>query len=490
MKWQLGKVEDETIKAKAFSYVNEFEKKRQQIIDAIGDADRLNKMFEEIEDFFVRLTGKAATRKGGETYAGRTIVYEDCRRDMELTFGKQFFNDLTKPLTLLLTSARWFTYVAIEPFQKSIEQIYDRLVQKTGTKTIKFVYLWQYFLSIKNPLESTILPELHKRWEKIISIPEGQREIKIASDDIKKQVDQIFDAPYPGWQYGRTHSPDIMIAAENVEAINRGDYRFVLGEIHVGYNTINNWVFVSEYPSKESIRDYIDKDLPVPQVIMIPPKFYEDKTTRTNIACVPEKNYLLGTDIDFHRYGDIKVLPLAYLVAEKKNGEIFIRNLDGTFERDAISFFDIYLSSLICHLFNPFPIKRYRPRIVIDNMVVARESWQFHADEIECVNEKRNADRYLSIRRWADELGIPRFFFCKATGERKPFFVDLASPILIDIFAKVVRKTQRLKLSETEIVITEMLPRPDQTWLYDIDGNKYTSELRIVALDLRQKTNL
>jgi len=29
-----------------------------------------------------------------------------------------------------------------------------------------------------------------------------------------------------------------------------------------------------------------------------------------------------------------------------------------------------------------------------------------------------------------------------------------------------------------------MLPAPDQTWLPDAEGNRYTSELRMVAVDL------
>jgi hypothetical protein len=35
------------------------------------------------------------------------------------------------------------------------------------------------------------------------------------------------------------------------------------------------------------------------------------------------------------------------------------------------------------------------------------------------------------------------------------------------------------------IRFTEMLPTPDEAWLSDADGNRYVSELRLVALDDR-----
>jgi hypothetical protein len=33
-----------------------------------------------------------------------------------------------------------------------------------------------------------------------------------------------------------------------------------------------------------------------------------------------------------------------------------------------------------------------------------------------------------------------------------------------------------------------MLPRTDQTWLPDADGNTYTSEFRVVAVDLKARS--
>lgn len=46
------------------------------------------------------------------------------------------------------------------------------------------------------------------------------------------------------------------------------------------------------------------------------------------------------------------------------------------------------------------------------------------------------------------------------------------------------RPTAESGPASAPITLTEMLPAPDQTWLPDAEGRRYTGELRIVALDL------
>jgi hypothetical protein len=66
----------------------------------------------------------------------------------------------------------------------------------------------------------------------------------------------------------------------------------------------------------------------------------------------------------------------------------------------------------------------------------------------------------------------------------KPFYLDLDSPVYVDIFAKVIRQVSRQPDANGSITLTEMLPTPDQTWLPDAEGHHYTSELRMTAVDL------
>jgi hypothetical protein len=62
---------------------------------------------------------------------------------------------------------------------------------------------------------------------------------------------------------------------------------------------------------------------------------------------------------------------------------------------------------------------------------------------------------------------------------RKPCFLDLDSPVLLDLFIKLARAAA--KQCTGSLTITEMLPGLDQPWLVDRAGNRYTSELRFAA---------
>ena len=55
--------------------------------------------------------------------------------------------------------------------------------------------------------------------------------------------------------------------------------------------------------------------------------------------------------------------------------------------------------------------------------------------------------------------------------------------MLVDMFAKMVRQTVEDGAAGLMISVSEMIPRLDQTWLPDAEGQRYTSELRIVAVD-------
>jgi hypothetical protein len=78
---------------------------------------------------------------------------------------------------------------------------------------------------------------------------------------------------------------------------------------------------------------------------------------------------------------------------------------------------------------------------------------------------------------------MPRFVFVKAPLEPKPFYVDFCSPVYVNIMAKAMRRTTERAGEAARVRVTEMLPGIDQVWLPDRARNRYTSELRIVAVD-------
>jgi hypothetical protein len=70
----------------------------------------------------------------------------------------------------------------------------------------------------------------------------------------------------------------------------------------------------------------------------------------------------------------------------------------------------------------------------------------------------------------------------------KPFYIDFSSPIYVNILAKMIRRTAETG-QDAEFAITEMLPSHDEIWLPDSKGQRFTSEFRIVALDLQPESD-
>jgi hypothetical protein len=118
-------------------------------------------------------------------------------------------------------------------------------------------------------------------------------------------------------------------------------------------------------------------------------------------------------------------------------------------------------------------------------LVISRETWRFSAAELEFAFEKEDSQRFLGATRWARRTGLPRFVFFKAAGEVKPSYCDFHSPIYVRMMAKAIRRAAGLSPDQS-ITVTEMLPGPGEVWLPDREGNLYTSELRLVAVDLRR----
>jgi Lantibiotic dehydratase, C terminus. len=92
-------------------------------------------------------------------------------------------------------------------------------------------------------------------------------------------------------------------------------------------------------------------------------------------------------------------------------------------------------------------------------------------------------DRFLAVRRWARDHGLPRFVFVRTPVEVKPYYLDFDSVHYIENFVRASRRTLEQRSPDTVISVVEMLPEPDRLWLADAQGRRYTSELRIVAVD-------
>ena len=484
----LERVEDEEIRRPGIAALDAMDAGRREIIESAGQPERLDLAFARLETSFTELTGASATRNEGKTYAGRTVIYEDCRRDMDLAVGPEILRALGEPLSLLLTSARWFTYSASTIYRRLTRDIYTELSRKSGSRIVDGVSFWeraQKFLSGGGPRPADpLIPILQKRWANILKIPAGARQVQYSSEELRPAVMAAFKAPRPGWRAACYHSPDLMIAAKSVEAINRGDYQLVMGELHVGGNTFKPTCFMSQHPAPEELIAALDKDLPEPRLIPVTPKSWPNMTSRTQPMLISPKDYRFVISGDAHHNStNSRVVPIGSVFIEDTNEGLVLRSRDGKICMDIVEACAEAFTGQIIQRFHIIASESHTPRVTIDRVTVCRETWRFAPSELSFAFEKDEAARFLAARRFARAHDLPRFVFIKVPVEIKPFYVDFDSPIYVDILAKSIRRTKEKGAPDALVSVTEMHPRADETWLPDAEGNHYTSELRIVCVD-------
>lgn len=162
---------------------------------------------------------------------------------------------------------------------------------------------------------------------------------------------------------------------------------------------------------------------------------------------------------------------------------LIARTRDGRLRFNIVELMGEFLMTKVLHHFNIIGPSRYTPRISIDRLVICRELWRFAPTELAFAASESEAERFIGARRWAQTLNLPRFVFVKTPTEKKPFYVDFESVSAVELLAKAIRRAAAGQPQEASIAVTEMLPDPRQTWLLDHEGQRYTSELRIVAVD-------
>jgi hypothetical protein len=170
------------------------------------------------------------------------------------------------------------------------------------------------------------------------------------------------------------------------------------------------------------------------------------------------------------------VLAMADLVVEDSAAGLVVRTRDGRWSFDVIAFLEQSLATSMGDSFDLAPAWAHVPRITVDGLVLSRERWRFSPAALPFARLESSFDRFVGARRWAREHGLVRFCFVKIPEEPKPVYLDLASPTYVEIFSKLVRKASAISVSE-------MLPAGDESWLTDAHGKRYTSELRVTAVD-------
>ncbi|MFE0389609.1 lantibiotic dehydratase [Streptomyces bungoensis] len=480
----LERVPDDAARTRALDRLAVLERGRDAVRAAGTDAAALTAAIGAIEADFAALTDSEAQRaKGERTAPCRGLVYSDARRAATATAGAGLLAHL-EPLQLCLTAARWMTNRFADAVRVRLRTVYDRL-RATG-RPVDLGTLWLHTLPSPHPdagdLIDAVQAELRAKWARVLDLPPGVRRVRLTTADLAERVRREFDEPGDGWSLARYVSPDVLVIADDEIALARGDVRLVLGEMHCALNTMGASLFVHQHPDRDALLAETTRDFPGPRLLPMLPKELPLKwSTRSRPSLDrPEDHYVALVDQtgDPHRP---RTLLGADVTVEDRAGRLTAVLPDGT----GHDLLDVYANTLTQRVMDRFTLRpegAHTPRITVDRLIVARETWRLPVADVDFADEKAEAARFVRARHWQRRHELPRFVFVVSPTEPRPFYVDFDSPVYVTILAKAARRLAR-KDPDARLKVSEMLPTPEQAWLTDDEGRRYTSELRFVAVD-------
>lgn len=440
-----------------------------------------------LEEFVVQETGGQPHRRAGQTYAGRTTCHVEATRDLGVVVGQELLEAMGRPLGPLLHAARWLTHRTAAAYQEAFEAILADL--GADSVAVPFEEFWFAALAATYGPEKVIdgvLAEFSAAWDRILAAVGGpdSREVRLSHVQLEEFVTREFPDCLPGWTEAAVHSPDVQVCAPDVEAVNAGDYHLVLGEIHIGMPSFDTSFFMLGHPEPERLVEATRADFPGGRVLPLFPLDWPRNTPRNGRHFDGGNDVYLGfADAPCDAAPD-RVLPVTALtVTRRADGRAQVCGPDGICR----PLIEVMAGLIGVHLFDAWKITgggRRTPRVTVDTMVLARETWRFPAAEAELAEVTGELDRFLAGRALRQREQLPERVFARLSTEIKPFYVDFRSPVLVKGLCTAVRSALRTD-PDADLTVTELLPTTEDAWLVDGQGNHYCSEIRLQVIDPR-----
>ncbi|HEV3293810.1 MAG TPA: hypothetical protein VG123_32930, partial [Streptosporangiaceae bacterium] len=489
---KLELIADPDTRAAALAPVDQLIGARDAVAATAGDPERLQQALAGLAETFEQVTGAASTRRAGENYAGRTLVYQDAARDVRVKLGETVTRALAAPLGLVLDSARWLVNDITARYRVLFAELLDRESTRRGGAPVPLQrlltkaapYLYTHGSEGVGELAPSVA-ELQRRWQHVLGPPSSPNRHQVSADAIAAKVAECFPAHPVAWSGARQHSPDIMIAAASPAEVERGNFLLVLGELHMAVNTLDGRLWVEQHPDPARLIAADQADRGPGRVVAIRAKDHPDLNSRLSPPSAlvgPGQLYWSAAITDsFDPPESDTVLPGAAMTVTRRGQDLVVQVAPSGPELDLFEVIVDEMVGAVVNAFQPVAPAAHRPRITIDKLVLAREQWVFQVADSAWAFVKDEAERYYQARRWRQEHGLPERVFYRVPVELKPAAADFRSLVLVNLLAKHIRQTRAA--GHPQYTVTEMLPDLDQLWLTDHHGQHYSSELRVIAYD-------
>ncbi|WP_426730623.1 lantibiotic dehydratase [Myxococcus faecalis] len=433
-----------------------------ELMGRYGAADASGKM--ALQDAFARkakeLWGVAPPTERGPAseshnfYQDRLPLREECGGDLRLEVGGERARELgarLEPALAWMAEAAWRTRDAAR----------EAVARKVGARTVPFWKVAAAAADLPVPLDTTVAELLAK------SIPDGAaRSVELGAVE-RPSSDAVRTLPL-------VTSVDLLVGATDVEAWGRGEYTLVMGDIH---DTALVWGWALQFhPSRAKVESEMVRALgalsrSVPLVTVLPsrrtgllPSEFPGPVVELGGVSSHASAWRIPLD-DLFVESDGKS---ARLVSKRLGSEVCLYN--GELESAVHTAFSL-------PRIRPLKVSlgEHTPRVTLGGVVVQREQWKLDAAACEALLACKDDRARLRVASglW-DARGLPPCVFAKFKGERKPVLVDVRSPPLLRVFLNLLEQKE-------EVLLSEMLPGPEQLWLQGPSG-RHTVELRCTLM--------
>lgn len=468
---QVQAIADPAVAERLHGHLDRLDAARDWVAKVARDPHRVPDAIAELGAAVVA-AGGTATRAIGKHGLGRTAVYLDCRRDLDVAVGAGPLAELAGPLGILLDTADWLAAEVAGAVEDGLRERWRELRRDHEVVSLARLLTAATDLLVPgNATAAAVAEDFRLRWAEVLPTA-GEGPVRLSSARVRALVDVLFPRATPRWAAARHHTPDLMLAAGP-----RGP-QWVLGELHVALNTVESRLFATQCDWRGELVEATKTDFAGGRLVpLYPPRGVANNSrTYPPPALDPPGgfDYWSYTDDSGHEHGH----------GSTSATVIEVRELDGELVGVAhgraarvLEYLGEFLTAVVVNLFTLRPRSPHLPRVLIDDVVVCRESWTFPAAEIPLPSSRPSDYSYQCLRDWARQRGLPRRVFVHVPGEPKPVYADFAAPALLDNLARMIRP-----LADHPVSFIEMLPGPESLWLTDDRGRPHTTEFRVVAV--------
>ena len=442
-----------------------------------------------LDDVRSRLQALGAVRKVSDRflYSATNPIGEECFRECNFSIREDLIDEVAKDAAPWIDFWRDSYAFVASRVAIGLRQLLEKAQIKQAIPLPAFLRLCE---TAKLPLTGPGLVALaHMAFQEVKAAFREQMKAHADKEEYELTVNDCHfvrnNFQYQKFDEYTYPSADLQISATSIDAVARGEYQWILSELHPPAALLHHAGYWS-CPDKPALNRALAS------TACGRPSFHfgffaADFTSHTTVRlfdAMPELSNFVAPQRSDPRWRAVPPAE-AEVYVDETSGDVCVRKIGS--KEHLGSFARAWIIPLGFHPFQ-FGMAPHMPRLRCGKVIVQRRAWTITHDELGAGNYTGvSPDLVLAVERLRAQKNWPRFVYIRPTEQAlrrsgaegrdkdtKPVFVDLESYLFLEIFHRWLTKSGELE-------VTEMLPDPDHLLWTEPDGRR-TFELRTLII--------